>query len=114
MKRIDAITRCKGILSEVLNRKSARILRQVDQAIDMAKDSAEEAREAADEIMNSLGESAESSQTSDLLCKLNAYKDKIAEAKGWDEVVTIFEDLKIKLYEDVQVEEEGAPCKKSK
>ena len=105
MKRIDAITRCKGVLTEMLNRKSSRVMRQVDQAIDAARDNAQAAREKADEIMDSFGCVAESSQTAQLCGKLNQYKDAIIDAKDWDEVADIFEELKKKLQEDVEVEE---------
>lgn len=105
MKRIDAITRSKGILSEVLCRKGSRILRQIDQAIDMAKDSAQDEYETADEIMNSFGKYAEASQTDILASKLNNYKDHILEAEEWSRVADIFAALKGKLQEEVEVEE---------
>ena len=109
MKRIDAISRCKGIIAEVLNRKSARIMRQIDQAIDMAKDKAQECAESADEIMNSFGKYSESSQISALQGRINDYIDKVKEGKDWEETATILEGLTAKLQEDVEVveDEEG-------
>lgn len=106
VKRIDAITRCKGAIADVLNRKSARINRQVEQAIDMAKDKSQDALEAADEVMNSFGEAAGSQQTSALSERINKYKDKVAEAREWAEVAAILEELKGRLQEEVEVEEE--------
>lgn len=106
MKRIDAITRCKGILAEVLNRKSARITRQVDQAIDMAKDKAQESEETADEIINSFGKYSDSSQTKELQGKINEYIDKQKEALDWEQAAKILEALKVKLQQDVEVVEE--------
>lgn len=103
MRRIDAISRCKGILAEVLNRKSARIMRQVDQAIDMAKDKAQECAESADEIMNSFGKYSDSSQTTVLQGRVNDYIDKVKEASDWEETAKILERLKDKLSEDVEV-----------
>ncbi len=106
MKRIDAITRGKGIISEVLNRRSARVMRQLDQAIDAAKDAAQDHRDAADAVMNSLGESAEGSQTDALMRKFNKYIDEMGEVEAAENTAKILTELKKKLQEEVKVENE--------
>lgn len=106
MKRIDAITRGKGLISEVLNRRSARVMRQLDQAIDAAKDAAQDHRDAAELIINSFGEAADGSQT-DMLCKkFNRYIDEMSDVEVAENTAKILTELKKKLNEDVKVESE--------
>ena len=66
MKRVNAITRCKGIIAEKLDRKAARILRQVNQALDAAEDELANLSEKEEDLINSLGSVAGSEQTSEL------------------------------------------------
>ena len=112
MKRIDFISRCKGVLADVLNRKSARIMRQIDQAIDSAKDKAQDCADSAEEIMNSFGKYADAEQTNALQGRINMYIDKMKEGKEWEETATFLAAAKVKLQEEVEVEEEKEEKKK--
>lgn len=117
MKRVNAITRCKGLLAETLDRKANRILRQVNQAIDAAKDKAADLEEKAEEVINSLGSVAGSDQTSALQDKLNKYLDVCNEAEQYKKVVARLEGLKEKLNADVEVVEDedgNKSCKDKK
>ena len=105
MKRVNAIVKCVGKLTEVFSRKAERILRGVDSAIASAKDSADECRDAAFDIMNSLGDASSKEDSNKLQKMLNEYAAKMEEAERWDKYAKHFEDLKAKLSEDVPVEE---------
>lgn len=105
MRRIDAILKVKDKLTEMFDRKAARILRGVDQAIACAKDDADEARDAAKDIMEKLGNASAKDQTANLQSLLNDYNDKIQEAKAAEEAAANFEELKKTLLENVEVED---------
>lgn len=104
-KRINAITRSLGVLSEVLDRKAARIKRGVEQAQADALDNAAAAREEALEIVNGLGEVAGAKDTDGLKDALNNYIAKMQEAEDWDAVAKRFDTLKAVLEEEVEVED---------
>ena len=106
MKRIAAITRCKGVLKAMFDRKGERIIRQVKQAIAMAEDKADLARIQAEQRINDLGSCASYDETSELSDRINAYVATAREANKWDEVAKILKDLEKKLNEEVEVEEE--------
>lgn len=117
MKRVNAITRCKGILAETLDRKASRILRQVNQAIDAAKDKAADLEEKAEEIINSLGTVAGADDTFALQAKINKYLDTCSEVEGYQEAVKRLEALKEKLNAEVEVVEDedgNKTCKNKK
>lgn len=103
-KRINAITRSLGVLTEVLDRKASRINRGVEQAQADALDNAATCREEAMEIVNSLGEVAGAKDTAALQERLNSYTAKMQEAEDWDAVAKRFEHLKSILEEEVEVE----------
>lgn len=106
MRRIDAITRCKDVLAEVLNRKSARILRIIDEHIDSAKASAHEYQDQAEDLMYSLGSYASTEQAGNLDDKLSEYSGLIEKAEDRKREAERFIALKEKLLEEVQ--EEGS------
>lgn len=103
MKRINAITRGKGILASVLDRRAKRLDRQVCQAIDAAKDKADELREKAEELINKMGKKTDAEQTHDLQDLLNSYVNTLNEAELYDKAVEHLTELKEKLQEDVEV-----------
>lgn len=106
MKRINAITRAKGIMASVLDRKAKRLERQVSQAIDAAKDKADELRETADEIINQMGKKTEAGQTAELQLLINTYIGTLNDAEAYDNAVKYLTELKNKLQEDVEVVDE--------
>lgn len=105
MKRVNAIVKSAGKISEFFTRKADRILRGVDTAIACAKDNADEAKDAAFDLMNSLGDASSKEDTNKLQNLLNAYAEKMDEAERWDNYARYFEELKAKLNEEVKVEE---------
>lgn len=105
MKRITAITKCNGVLAEVLDRKANRIKRAVAQMADCAADKAAESEEKAEDILNSLGSVAGAEQTKELQDKLNAYNQAIQDAKDYRNSSENFKELLAKLDEEVTVEE---------
>lgn len=105
MKRVNAIVKAVGKISEIFVRKAERILRGVQSAIDCAKDNAAEAREAAYDLMNSLGDASSKDDSGKLQNILNEYAAKMEEADRWDNYARYFEELKEKLNEDIPVEE---------
>lgn len=105
MKRVNAIVKCVGKITEVFSRKADRLLRGVDSAIASAKDSADEAREAAYDLMNSLGDASSKEDSAKLQNILNQYAQKREEADRWENYAKYFEELKKALEEDVPVEE---------
>ena len=105
MKRVNAIVKAVGKISEIFARKADRILRGVETAIACAKDNADEARESAFDLMNSLGDASSKEDSVKLQSILNNYAAKMEEAERWDSYVRYFEQLKEKLNEDVPVEE---------
>lgn len=106
MKRINAITRAKGIMASMLDRKAKRLERQVSQAIDAAKDKADELRETADEIINQMGKKTEANQTAELQLLINTYIGTLNDAEAYDNAVKYLIELKNKLQEDVEVVDE--------
>lgn len=106
MKRINAITRSKGIIASVLDRKAKRLERQVCQAIDAAKDKADELRESAEEIINRMGKKTDAEQTHDLQLLLNTYVSTRTSAAAYDDAVKYLTELKEKLQEEVDIIEE--------
>lgn len=104
-KRIKAITRNLGVLSEVLDRKAERIKRGVEQAQADALDNAAAAREEALEIINGFGDVAGAKDTDNLKDALNNYIAKMQEAEDWDAVAKRFDHLKEVLEEEVDVED---------
>ena len=105
MKRVNAIVKAVGKISEIFTRKADRILRRVDTAIACAKDNADETREAAYDLMNSLGDASSKEDSGKLQDILNNYIAKMEEAERWDGVVRHLEKLKQDLNEEVSVEE---------
>ena len=105
MKRITAITKCKGVLAETLNRKANRIRRAVQQAIDCAEDKAATFMEQAEEIINNLGDKAGASDTPALQDALNEYVTVMNQAKAYSEAATTYRELAVKLEEEVTVED---------
>lgn len=105
MKRVNAIVKAVGKITEVFTRKADRILRGVEAAIACAKDNADEARESAYDIMNSMGDASSKEDSVKLQDLLSNYAAKMEEAERWDKYVTYFEDLKVKLNEEISVEE---------
>lgn len=105
MKRVNAIVKVAGKITEIFTRKTERILRGVDAAIACAKDNADEAREAAYDCMNSLGEFSSKEDSEKLQNKLNEYASKMEEADRWEVYAKYYEQLKEKLNEDVEVEQ---------
>ena len=106
MKRVNAITRCKGVIAEALDRKANRILRQVNQAIDAAKDKVSDLTEKKEELISSLGSVAGADQTSSLQDKLNKYIDLCSETESYEDAVKYLEELKDKLNEEVVITEQ--------
>ena len=104
MKRIDAIIKCKGVVSEVFNRKAKRIRRAVEQIADAADDKAVEYEEKADELLNRLGDYAGSEQTAGLQDILNKWNCSIQDAKSCRESAKNFRALLKKLDEEVPEE----------
>lgn len=105
MKRVNAIVKAVGKITEIFTRRAERILRGVDSAIACAKDNADEAREAAFDLMNSLGEVSSKEDTESLQKRLSNYINKMEEAERWDKAAQHLEELKTKLNEDVEVEQ---------
>lgn len=105
MKRVNAIVKAVGKISEIFTRKADRILRGVETAIACAKDNADEAREAAYDLMNSLGDASSKEDSNKLQEILNNYAAKMEEAERWDGYVRYFEKLKADLNADVPMEE---------
>lgn len=106
MKRITAIIKGKvEAIPGVLDRKSNRIIRAVEQARDCALDSAESCKEEAEAIIDGLGEVAGQSDTEKLQEKLNEYANKLMEAEDWERMASKFDQLRLKLTEDVKLEE---------
>lgn len=105
MKRVNAIVKAVGKITEIFTRRAERILRGVDSAIACAKDNADEAREAAFDLMNSLGEVSSKEDTANLQERLSNYINKMEEAERWDKAAQHLEELKVKLNENVEVEE---------
>lgn len=105
VKRINAITRSLGVISEVLDRKAARIKRGVEQAQADALDNEANCREEALEIVNGLGEVAGAKDTAELQESINNYLQKVQEADDWAAVAKKLEGLKAVLEEEVEVEE---------
>lgn len=105
MKRVNAIVKKQGKLTELFTRKATRIVRAVESAIDYAKDQVDICKETAEDIMNSFGEVAENTDREELQNRLNAYAAKMDEAATWERYAKYFEDLRNKLNEEVEVEE---------
>jgi len=105
MKRVNAIVKAVSKITEIFTRRAERILRGVESGIAYAKDNADEAREAAFDIMNSLGEVSSKEDTANLQERLSNYINKMEEAERWDKAAQHLEDLKVKLNENVEVEE---------
>ena len=106
MKRIDAIIKGKAsCLTDLLGRKSARILRNVESAIAQAEDEIEALNEKADKVMSDLSKVAEASQTSGCATVLNQYVDFMKAAQAWQETLDILKGLKERLNEEVEVKD---------
>ncbi len=106
MKLVHAITKGKAnCITELLDRKAKRIMRNVDQAISYAEDKVCECQETADEILNTFGEVAGGDDTAALNAKMNDYTEKVAEAEEWEKQVVRLKALKAKLDSEVTIEE---------
>ena len=106
MKRVNAITRCKGVINELLDRKANRILRQVHQAIDAAKDKVSDLEEKKEAIIAKLGGVAGAEQTGALQGKLNEYIDVCNEIEDYKRSIKHLEDLRDNLNEEVEISEQ--------
>lgn len=103
-KRINAITRCVGILKEVLDRKAERINRGIEQAKADALDNSVACKEDAMEIINGLGKIAGARDTEALAYAFNSYAEKMEEADRWEALAKRFDTLKATLEEEVEIE----------
>ena len=107
MKRIDVILKGKcSKISGLFQRKSARILRNVDQAIAFAEDQVDAAKERKESILNSLADVADADHTSACADTINEYVEAVTQIKEWEDTVTILEGLKKELNEEVELEPE--------
>ena len=106
MKRITAITKCNGVLSEVLDRKAKRIKRAIEQMADCADDTAAELEEKAEDIINSLGKVADAGNSDVLASKLNEYNRAVEDAKLARNSAVNFRNLLVKLDEEVSETEQ--------
>lgn len=107
LKRIDAIIKGKAsFLSGILNRKAARIMRNVESAIAYAEDKIDEITAKGDDILNSLAEVAECDMTQSCSNVINKYVDTVKYQEEWKRTLDILNNLKEKLNETVEVQEE--------
>ena len=108
MKRIDAIAKGKSTqMSSSIERKGARIMRNVEQAISYAEDRVEYLEDKAEGLIDSLGNYAEAEQTASCQSTINRYVDTTKELLDWRETLNALNSLKKKLGEEVQIVEEG-------
>lgn len=104
MKRISYIVNPKGTRTDVIARKEARILRQIDQAIASVEDQASEAHESIESLIDSLGEAGASSDTTKLQEKLNKYCELCDKEDSANRYIIYLNDLKEALNQEVEVE----------
>lgn len=106
VKRIDAIVKCIGnSISDMLQRKAKRILRDLDDAIANNSDEADKAELEAEAYVNKLGDAATMDDRSKRAVIFNKYCACLEEAERRKKYNKYLEDLKKKLDEDVEVEE---------
>lgn len=105
MKRVNAIVKAVGKITEIFTRRAERILRGVDSAIACAKDNADECRESAYDLMVSMGDASSKEDSVKLQDIISDYAAKMEEAERWDKYVKYFEELKVKLNEEIEVEQ---------
>lgn len=107
MKKIDVILKDKcSLISGLFQRKSARILRNVEQAIAFAEDKVDAFKEKKEEVLKSLAGVADADHTSECSDVINSYIDTVREIRQWQEAVEILNDLKAELLEEVELEPE--------
>jgi len=104
MKRISYIVNPKGTRSDVVARKEARILRQVDQAIACIEDQASEAHENIENLIDSLGEAGSSADTAKLQEKLNKYCELCDKEETAIRYISYLKHLSKTLDQEVEVE----------
>lgn len=108
MKRIDAIAKGKSNqMSSSIERKGARIMRNVEQAIACAEDKVDFLIDKAESLIDSLGDVAEADQTSSCQNAINRYIDTVKELNDWKETKEILGVLKEKLDEEVLLTDEA-------
>lgn len=106
MKKIDANVRGAVQSSEeALARKSARIARNVENAIAFAEDKVDSFKETAEKHLANLGDVADGGQTSACSSVINSYISAVKEMKAWEDTINILKGLKKALNEEVEVEE---------
>ena len=104
MKRIDAIAKGKSNqMSSSIERKGARIMRNVEQAVACAEDKLDYLSDKAESLIDSLGGVAEADQTSSCQNTINRYIDTIKEYNDWKETLEILHELRSKLDEEVEL-----------
>lgn len=105
MKKIDAITRCKGVIVDVLTRRAKRLERNVRQYLDNTKDAADETREKANNLILKMGSCSGTEDTSSLRRLLDDYGNLRREADRLDAHAKYIEELLEELNKEVEVEE---------
>lgn len=114
MKRIDAIVKGAGsLVSNIINRKSQRILRGVEQAIAFAEDKVDYYTDSSEELINSLAEVSGADDSSALASRINKYVENMGARKDWEETVSTLKDLKAKLNAEVKVDKSSEKPKKN-
>lgn len=107
MKRIDVILKGKcSKIAGLFQRKSARLLRNVDQAIAYAEDQVDIAKGKKNSILESLGDVADADQTAECSATINDYVEVVGQIKEWEETVEALKGLKAELNEEVELEPE--------
>lgn len=107
MKRIEAIAKGKSSqMSSSIERKAARILRNVEQSIAFAEDKVDELNDRIESIIDSLGEVAEADQTPNCQRAINNYIDTVKQYRDWKETTEILNGLKAALDKEVKLVEE--------
>lgn len=107
MKRIDCIIKGKASkITDILSRKSKRIMRGVETAIDYAADKVEEYNDLQEKAIDQLGCAAESGMSDALQSRINCYLDMARNKEEWQNQLSRLKDLKAKLEEDVELAEE--------
>lgn len=104
MKKVDAIVRKKATGTEdAMNRKAQRLMRNVENAIAFAEDKVDECEEGAEKTLSCLGYQYDTTSTSNVI---NNYIESVKELNAWKDSLKILKDLKERLSEEVEVEDE--------